>query len=147
MRTVLLLLLATALLGACATPADTEAGPDVAGTGGGGAASDLEVRIDRGDGTPLETYTLVCGEVVEGDHPEAWAACEHLANLDAPFEPLPSDAICTEQYGGPQTARVTGTWRGEPVDLQLSRTNGCAISQWDFLGPLLPGPVGVEPPG
>jgi hypothetical protein len=27
------------------------------------------------------------------------------------------------------------------VDLQLSRTDGCRISQWDRLGALLPGPV------
>jgi hypothetical protein len=37
---------------------------------------------------------------------------------------------------------VTGRWAGEPVDLQLSRTDGCRISQWDRLGALLPGPVG-----
>jgi hypothetical protein len=79
---------------------------------------------------------------VEGDLPDAEAACAHLDGLDEPFAPIPADAVCTEQYGGPQTAHVTGLWRGEPVDLELSRVNGCTISQWDRLGPLLPGPVG-----
>jgi hypothetical protein len=32
------------------------------------------------------------------------------------------------------------------VDLELTRVDGCRIAQWDGLGPLLPGPVGVEPP-
>ena len=45
---------------------------------------------------------------------------------------------CTEQYGGPQTAHVVGRWSGEPVDLELSRVDGCRISQWDALVPLVP---------
>ena len=48
--------------------------------------------------------------------------------------------MCAQVYDGPQTAHVTGRWRGEPVDLQLARNDGCHISQWDGLGPLLPGP-------
>ena len=35
---------------------------------------------------------------------------------------------------------------GDPVDIELSRVDGCRISQWAALGPLLPGPVGVAPP-
>jgi hypothetical protein len=58
--------------------------------------------------------------------------------MDDPFAPVPEDAICTQVYDGPQTARVTGRWRGEPVDLELGRNNGCRIAQWDSLGPLLP---------
>ena len=79
---------------------------------------------------------------MEGSHPDAEAACAHLTALDDPFAPLPTDVVCTEQFGGPQTAHVLGRWNGEPVDLELSRTDGCRISQWDALGPLLPGPVG-----
>ena len=45
--------------------------------------------------------------------------------------------MCTQQYGGPETARVSGLWGGEPVDLALSRTDGCRIAQWESLGPLL----------
>jgi hypothetical protein len=105
------------------------------------------VHADRGDGTPAEDWTLACVGVVEGTHPEAEAACAHLTGLDDPFAPLPDDAVCAEQFGGPQTARVTGRWNGKPVDLELSRANGCVIAQWDSLGPLLPIPVGVEPIG
>ena len=76
--------------------------------------------------------------MAEGTHPEAQAACDHLAGTTAPFAPLPDDVMCTEQYGGPQTAHITGRWRAEAVDLQLSRIDGCRIAQWDALGPLLP---------
>ncbi len=95
------------------------------------------MEINRGDGSPVERFTLVCGDAAEGDHPDAGAACAHLAELDDPFAPLPEDAVCTEQYGGPQTAVVRGVHSGQPVQLELSRTDGCRISQWDGLGTLL----------
>lgn len=101
----------------------------------------LVIEYDPGEGARVERYTLRCGDSVEGDLPDAEAACQHLAGLEEPFAPVPDDAICTQQFGGPQTAHVTGQWRGEPVDLQLSRTDGCRISQWDRLGSLLPGPA------
>jgi hypothetical protein len=139
-----------ALLTACASPSgDAGAGgtgsPTADAAAGGGiqqADNDLQVELDRGDGTEPETWTLTCVGFVEGSHPTPEAACEHLESLDDPFAPLPADVVCTEQFGGPQTARVLGRWNGEPVDLELSRTDGCRISQWDALGPLLPGPVG-----
>jgi hypothetical protein len=145
-----LLLLAAVLLAGCAAGAPPAGSP---GGAAGGPVSDgparldaLTVQIDRGDGTPAQHWTLVCGGPVQGDHPDAAAACAHLAALEDPFAPVPDDAVCTEVYGGPQTAHVTGRWRGLPVDLRLSRVNGCFIAQWDRLGPLLPGPVGVLPP-
>ncbi|MGY1616357.1 SSI family serine proteinase inhibitor [Geodermatophilus sp. SYSU D00691] len=126
------LLLAALLLAGCA---GADGGPDA---GAPAQLDQLEVVLARGDGTPAQTWTLVCGGGVAGDHPAAAAACTHLEGLDDPFAPLPADAVCTEQYGGPQTAHVTGRWRGEPVDRQLSRVDGCPIAQWDALGPLLP---------
>ena len=133
-----------AVLAGCASGGG--AGSD-GGAGGGTqqAENDLRIELDRGDGSPVERYSLICAGSVDGDLPDAEAACAHLQGLDDPFAPLPADTICTEQYGGPQTASVTGLWRGEPVDLTLSRTDGCRITQWDRLGPLLPGPVGVLP--
>jgi hypothetical protein len=103
---------------------------------------DLVVEVAPGAGGGPERYTLTCGDPVGGDLPDAAAACTLLQGLGDPFTPVPDDATCTQQFGGPQTARVTGRWSGDPVDLQLSRTDGCRISQWDRLGPLLPGPVG-----
>ena len=138
----LLLLLPLTMLLACGAPADdlgAEPGADT--LAGGGAISqpenDLQISIDRGDGVAPESYTLVCAGNVEGTHPRAEQACAHLAGLEAPFAPIPDDAMCTQQYGGPETATVTGRWAGEPVEVALSRTDGCRISQWASLGPLL----------
>ena len=46
--------------------------------------------------------------------------------------------MCTQQYGGPATARVTGTWQGQHVDATFDRTNGCEIARWNTLRPVLP---------
>jgi Subtilisin inhibitor-like len=146
-RGVLLPLASVLALGACASGqggagGSAVSGPDDGATGVSQAAGVLVVEVDRGDGSPQETWTLTCGPSVGGTHPQAEAACAHLDGMSEPFAPLPDDLVCTEQYGGPQTAHVTGRWRGDPVDLQLSRVDGCRISQWDSLGPLLPVPVG-----
>ena len=59
----------------------------------------------------------------------------------APTDPL---SACTEIFGGPATATVEGTLRGEPVDAEFSRANGCEIARWDRAQALLgrvPGPT------
>jgi Subtilisin inhibitor-like len=148
------LLASLAVLVACASPSDDDgtgsaggAGDPAVGDGISQADGDLQVLVDRGDGSAAEEWTLTCAGLVAGTHPEAEAACAHLAGLEDPFAPLPDDVVCTEQYGGPETAHVTGRWNGEPVDLQLARTDGCLIAQWDSLVPLLPSPIGVDPIG
>jgi hypothetical protein len=125
-----------------AAPSSSAAASSAASSSGRAAEDELTVEIDRGDGSEAERYTLVCTDPVAGDVPDAAAACAHLRAMTDPFaEPAP-DQVCTEQFGGPQTARVTGRWAGADVDLRLSRVNGCRIAQWDGLGPVLPGPVG-----
>ncbi|SOE03321.1 SSI family serine proteinase inhibitor [Blastococcus haudaquaticus] len=98
----------------------------------------LQITVDPGDGAAPQTYTLVCDGTDGAAHPDPAAACAHLETLDDPFAPLPDDVACTQQYGGPQTASVTGRWDAAAVDRTFSRTDGCRIAQWDGLGPLLP---------
>jgi hypothetical protein len=149
MRMLMTLVAAVAMLTACASRSSdgsaggaTEPGSDSGAAGGiSRTENDLAIELDLGDGSAPSSWTLVCAGVAEGSHPDPGAACTHLRGLPEPFAPLPADVACTEQYGGPETARVTGVWGGEPVDLELHRTNGCGISQWSALGPLLPVPV------
>ncbi|UOY02737.1 SSI family serine proteinase inhibitor [Blastococcus sp. PRF04-17] len=98
----------------------------------------LQVIVGSSDSTDVETFSLSCDGRAEGSHPDPQAACDHLHGMADPFAPLPTDVACTEQYGGPQTASVTGRWAGERVDVDLSRTDGCRIAQWDSLVPLVP---------
>ncbi|WP_347109532.1 serine protease inhibitor [Paenarthrobacter sp. S56] len=63
------------------------------------------------------------------------------------FFPVPRpDRICTQQYGGPQTAHVTGWFRGREVNSAFSRTDGCEIARWRTMSALLgntPGSTGA----
>ncbi|WP_338671637.1 SSI family serine proteinase inhibitor [Streptomyces sp. SCSIO 30461] len=91
----------------------------------------------RADGT----YELNCGPA-GGSHPAAKAACARLERLGEggkdPFAPVGEDRMCAQQYGGPATARVKGTWRGKPVDATFARRNGCEIGRWRAMEPVLP---------
>ena len=49
---------------------------------------------------------------------------------------------CTELYGGPETAHVTGTLEGEAVDVTITRNDGCGIADYEALFEAL----GVKPP-
>lgn len=97
----------------------------------------LTILLDDGLGVRT-TWTLTC-DPVGGIHPEPADACGVLGARGAiAFQPPPADAICTQQYGGPQKARITGTWRGDPVTTELSLENGCQITRWTALLGLLP---------
>lgn len=49
------------------------------------------------------------------------------------------DMICTQQYGGPQVAVVTGVLHGRRVHSRFSLTDGCEITRWRAMEPLLGG--------
>lgn len=53
------------------------------------------------------------------------------------------DQACTEIYGGPDEAFVTGEINGTPVDTTVSRSNGCEIDRWEQLVGLIPPARGV----
>jgi hypothetical protein len=82
-------------------------------------------------------WTLECGPA-GGTHPRAAQACARLGSISAPFRPVPSDVVCTEIYGGPQEALVTGTFRGRRVNARFNRVNGCEIARWDRVAVLFP---------
>ena len=64
--------------------------------------------------------------------------CETARRL-APFlaEEPPRDRVCTQIYGGPETARVRGTIGQRRIDRRFSKTNGCEIADWERAEPLL----------
>jgi len=92
----------------------------------------------QGEGA-AKTWTLRCGPL-GGTHPHRAAACRKLAATPAPFRPIPKDAVCTMQYGGPQVALVRGTHRGSRVWTYFRFRDGCEIERWKRVVPLLPSP-------
>ncbi|MDP9986121.1 hypothetical protein J2S98_001269 [Arthrobacter oryzae] len=116
-----------------AAPAPATSRPS-AGPGQGNA--ELAITVVPAQGAAEVDYTLVCSSgtpAAESSHPNAAAACAAIkANPDilAPSKPSGSQA-CTQQYGGPQKATITGVVDGVAVDSSFARTNGCEISAWD----------------
>ena len=89
-------------------------------------------------GGAAEKWTLRCTPA-GGTLPRAAAACRKLGTMRNPFAPIRKDLMCTEQYGGPQVALITGSFRGRPLRAQLANRNGCEISRFKRLSFLVPG--------
>lgn len=89
-------------------------------------------------GTGSETtWTLTCNPD-GGSHPDPAAACARIDEVgQSAFAPPPEDVMCTQQWGGPGVALVTGTLADTPVDARFSLTNGCDIARWRNLEPVL----------
>lgn len=104
---------------------------------GATAGTELVITLDESGSGSTRTFTLTC-DPVGGDHPDPEAACAALADVGVgAFAPVPRDVACTDLWGGPQVATVRGTVDGQPVQARFDRTNGCEISRWDTLVPLL----------
>lgn len=125
---------------------------DVPLGGGPYPIADLTIEID-----PSETeeenirFRLAClGDTATitpdtGDgHPaDAAAMCLALNDLpvrDRVLNGAPADQACTEQYGGPEQAWITGTLDGEQVDTAFDRADGCGIGDWALMSAFLPAP-------
>jgi hypothetical protein len=123
MRSLALPLIAAALLAGCGEDEPTTAAPQ----------TNLVIRVDA-DGArgpkAATTTRLRC----PGD---GCAATQGLSGAD--MAPPPANQACTQIYGGPQTATVTGTLNGEPVDASFKRTDGCQITRWQKLKGVLEG--------
>ncbi|MEV7425456.1 SSI family serine proteinase inhibitor [Streptomyces sp. NPDC091212] len=154
-RLVLAAVASLAVLGAGAPVAFAGAGsfpvPLLPSNGAGAeaetpAADVLTVTVaDSGVAGADGTFRLSC-RPAGGTHQQARAACDRLKKVGGevavggqdPFAPVSKDTMCTMMYGGPATARITGTWQGRRVDASFSKANGCEISRWRALEPVLP---------
>jgi hypothetical protein len=131
------------------------------GSSAGNVDADLKITLTHmgdpksGAGIPIPTdlacdkkipatchRTLTCpAEDTADDGVCAWLAVEG-ASL---FAPPPDHQACTEQYGGPEVATVTGTFDGKPIKATFARTNGCDIARWDAAAPLWTREVSTPP--
>ena len=102
------------------------------------------ISLAADDKSPVTTWRLTCVPA-GGNHPEPAKACAALEAHSDPFDPVKPGTACTEIYGGPAVATITGSRSGTRVEARYTRTNGCEISRWDSLGPVIPGPVPGQP--
>ena len=103
------------------------------------ASTSLHIAVwPNGKGQPPKrSYTLTCAPV-RGTLPHRVAACRRLAQLRTPFAGVPKNMACTEIYGGPQEAFVTGRFRGALVHVRFNRRDGCQIERWNRVAFLFP---------
>ena len=110
------------------------------------AATSLHITVwPDGPGRGRHTYTLRCAPSA-GTLPKRTAACTRLATITRPFAPTPKNMMCTQLYGGPAEAVVTGRLRGHSVSARFGRKDGCQIARWNRVAFLFPG-VGTSQSG
>ena len=110
-------------------------GEDAPAGAGGTADVDLVVQVDRDgrDGPKPERRARV--RCLPGDSSRP---CRVARAFDAgDFAPVDAKTACTEIFGGPETARVTGVLDGRRVAADFSRNNGCEIARWERVAKLL----------
>lgn len=117
-------------------PAPSPSAPPAPTAGPGAGNAELAIMVRPSPTETAVSYTLVCRDglpAAESKHPKPEAACAALKNNGAVLSPAvkTKDMVCTEQYGGPQTATVTGIVDDTPVNATFARTNGCEIGAWD----------------
>lgn len=90
-----------------------------------------------------DVWTLTC-DPAGGTLRRPGRACQRLTSGGrALFAPLRKGLICTQIYGGPQVALVTGTLAGHRLWARFQRRNGCEIDRWNRLSPWLLPPGGA----
>lgn len=117
--------------------------------------ADLSISFTDAAGN-LAEYRLAClgaTATFTGDVPpgvNAATACLSVATDTARMLLDPDvmvDRMCTEIYGGPETATVGGLLDDIEVDYEINRTNGCGIDDWErvFAGLVPPHAAQSEP--
>jgi hypothetical protein len=131
--TAALALLAGGALGACG-----EADEPAAQRTATAPAEVIELTVLYDDGSGRKTTgTLTCrgaerraAGALAGRASAAELCAQARGNAELLTTKPDRRRTCTQIYGGPQTAVVTGTIGGEKVDRRFTRTNGCELADF-----------------
>jgi outer membrane lipoprotein SlyB len=128
--------------GGCGDADDPAVQPAAAPDG----AVELTVLYDDGSGRKT-TGTLSCrgadrraAGALDGTTPPAKLCAQASGIADLLTSKPDKGRTCTQIYGGPETARVTGTIEGKKVDRRFTRTNGCELADYTRAAGLLQQP-------
>jgi hypothetical protein len=114
---MLSLMVALAAFAGCGADDEREAPAPAPASG-----TELRLELRKEDGATPREVRLRC----------PGAECTRVEAMDPDaLAPTAADVACTELYGGPQVARLTGTLDGRRVDARFSRVNGCEADRWD----------------
>ncbi len=109
---------------------------------GGSPSAVLRITVwPQGRGHAARVATLRCNPA-GGTLRTPATACRRLGAFPAnPFAPTPPGLACTQIYGGPEEALVTGRFRGRRVWARFKQTDGCAVARWNRLSFLFAPPL------
>ena len=134
-----LALLGAMTLGACGESDEPAAQQATTGS----AVIELTVLYDDGSGRKT-SGTLTCRGAdrhAEGALQGRASAAELCAQARGVSELLTSEPdagrACTQVYGGPETAVVTGMIDGQKIERRFTRTNGCELADYTRAAGLL----------
>lgn len=160
-RSVAIPMLALMMLVGCGEDGDGADSSTTTSTRAGGGETELTVSglATRAGGDPMAPVevpfsgSLDCGGDAAGAPGGSRASrtagtgvfmssapqvCQQLASVPDVFDLVGDpDRMCSEIYGGSQTARIEGTVAGKPVDVEVARNDGCGIDDWTTLEFLL----------
>ncbi len=102
----------------------------------------LTVRYTAGSQVEQVAHLRCRGDSARADgflRTSAKPACRRARKIASFLDSRPSSKrVCTQIYGGPQRARITGTIGHRRIDRRFKRTNGCEIADWQYAIPVLP---------
>ena len=115
-----------------------------------GAGVPIPARANCTKSIPATCKASITCPAAEGAPAGDLALCTWIAETPTEVLTQPDESaggVCTQQYGGPEQAVVTGTRDGQPIKVRYSRQDGCAIARWDKASPLWTGEVPASTDG
>jgi hypothetical protein len=102
----------------------------------------LTVRYTGGSRVEQLAHLRCRGDSARADgflRTSAPPACRRARKIASFLASKPSaKRVCTQIYGGPQRARITGTIGDRRIDRRFRRTDGCQVGDWQYAVPILP---------
>jgi Subtilisin inhibitor-like len=96
----------------------------------------LWIAVRQAAHGPVLRWTLMC-RPDRGRLPHPSQACARLTAAQRPFAPVPHGVACPMIDYGPQTAKISGLWRGVWITARFSRVNGCQENRWNKITAVL----------
>jgi hypothetical protein len=104
---------------------------------GSSAQTSLRIVVRSSETAAPRVTTLRCNPA-RGTVPHPALACRRLLSQGrALFAPTPPGVACTQIYGGPQVAVVTGKLDGRAIWATFRRRDGCEVERWNRVAFLL----------
>jgi hypothetical protein len=96
------------------------------------STSNLTVFYNASPSSQVAFKVTCLAHSISGTHPNKKAICGAIAKQGTRlFAPVPRGTACSQIYGGPQTATITGTVNGRKINSTFSRTDGCQVARWN----------------